>query len=103
MLPPRQVGAGARERPEPREQASHDLKRGRVAAVPPIAPYQGGKRNFAGALVEAIDSHDAFRPKLSQSGLNEARPDMTLVQKRHNCGEYHSNEASDQQENISQR
>ena len=43
-----------------------------VRPVPPIAPYQGGKRNLAGALVEAIDSidHDCYaEPFVGMGGV----------------------------------
>ena len=45
---------------------------GPVRPVPPIAPYQGGKRNLAGALVEAIDSidHDCYaEPFVGMGGV----------------------------------
>ena len=43
-----------------------------VRPVPPIAPYLGGKRNLAGALVEAIDAvdHDCYaEPFVGMGGV----------------------------------
>ena len=39
-----------------------------IRPVPPIAPYQGGKRNLAGELVAAIDSidHDCYAEPFGQ-------------------------------------